>query len=85
MPRAADIVPTQIVPRGMNRMVAAAYIGIGTTLFDRLVSDGRMPRPRKLDGRLVWDKLELDQSFSDLPHDVQDSINPWDEEDGEAA
>ena len=41
-----------------------------------MVADGRMPGPRPIDARKVWDRLELDAAFSDLPHVEED--NPWD-------
>lgn len=54
-------------PRGLCREDAARYIGIGTTKFDELVKDGRMPKPKRLDGRTVWDRAALDIAFTDLP------------------
>lgn len=53
-------------PRGMSRDEAARYIGVGATKFDEMVSDGRMPRPKRVDGRVIWDRLRLDAAFSDL-------------------
>ena len=35
-------------PRGLNREEAARYVGIGTSLFDRLVEEGRMPKPKHI-------------------------------------
>ncbi|MDW9619178.1 hypothetical protein [Sinorhizobium meliloti] len=55
-------------PRGLSREEAARYVGVGTTKFDVMVADKRMPKPRKIDGRRVWDRIELDIAFSDLPH-----------------
>jgi predicted DNA-binding transcriptional regulator AlpA len=55
-------------PRGLSREEAARYVGIGVTLFDQMVDDGRMPRPRTLNSRVIWDRLELDDAFNDLPH-----------------
>jgi len=63
-------------PRGMSREAAARYIGVGTTKFDQMVADKRMPIPKKIDGRVVWDRIALDASFSDLP---EDHGNPIDE------
>jgi excisionase family DNA binding protein len=63
-------------PRGMSRDEAARYIGVGTTKFDEMVQDGRMPRPKRIDGRVVWDRLRLDVAFSDLPDDTK--VNPLD-------
>jgi hypothetical protein len=31
------------------------YIGVSPTAFDKLVADGRMPQPRRIDGRKIWD------------------------------
>lgn len=56
-------------PRGMPREVAARYIGVGTTKFDQLVNDGRMPKPKRIDGRVVWDRFALDAAFSDLQNE----------------
>ena len=53
--------------RGLNRTEAAEYIGIGTTKFDALVEDGRMPSPKLIDKRNVWDVRELDDYFDRLP------------------
>lgn len=56
-------------PRGMNAEEAARYIGVGTTKFDEMVRDGRMPKARRVDGRKVWDRAQLDAAFTDLPSD----------------
>lgn len=58
-----------ITPRGLNRDEAATYINISGPTFDRLVVSGQMPRPRKIFGRKVWDRLEIDAYFSRLPYD----------------
>lgn len=54
-------------PRGMSRDAAARYIGVGTTKFDQMVKDGRMPKPKRIDGRTVWDRIKLDDAFTRLP------------------
>jgi excisionase family DNA binding protein len=53
--------------RGLSRDEAAMYMGISATLFDRMVNDGRMPGPRRIDGRKVWDIRSLDVAFDRLP------------------
>lgn len=53
-------------PRGLCREDAALYIGVGTTTFDRLVEEGRMPKPMHVGKRVVWDRIKLDAAFSDL-------------------
>jgi predicted DNA-binding transcriptional regulator AlpA len=55
-----------IEPRGLCREDAAAYMGIGATLFDRLVAAGRAPKPGRLDGRVIWDRRKLDRFLDDL-------------------
>lgn len=63
-------------PRGMNREVAAEYVGVGTTKFDEMVADGRMPRPKRVDGRVIWDRLKIEAAFTDLPEEKK--VNPFD-------
>jgi predicted DNA-binding transcriptional regulator AlpA len=67
----------QLCPRGLRRAAAAAYIGTGCSKFDELVADGRMPKPKHVDGCVIWDRYELDQSFDALGN--SESVNPWDE------
>lgn len=55
--------------RGLSRIDAAQYIGISASKFDELVEDGRMPRPRRIDKRKLWDVIELDLAFDVLPRD----------------
>ncbi|MGE3712229.1 MAG: helix-turn-helix transcriptional regulator, partial [Hyphomicrobiaceae bacterium] len=62
-----DVLPSSLPPRGLSRIEAAAYVGISPTKFDELVSDGRMPGPKRIDGRRVWDRLQLDRAFNALP------------------
>lgn len=59
--------PFAYPPRGLNREEASRYVGISTTKFDELVKDGRMPKGKRIDGRVVWDRYALDASFTDLP------------------
>ena len=58
--------------RGLRCEEAAAYVGIGRTKFQEMVADGRMPRPRRADGRLVWDVRDLDVAFDALPIDGEE-------------
>ena len=64
-----------LTPRGLDRVEAAQYVGIGVTLFDRLVNDRRMPAPKRAAGRKVWDIKALDRAFDALPEDG--SANSW--------
>ena len=66
--------------RGLSRVESAVYVGVSPSLFDGMVKDGRMPMPRTINGRLVWDIWELDEAFSALPHKGGETIcNPWDD------
>lgn len=78
LPRARDILPISLPPRGLSRCEAAAYIGISPTLFDHLVQDGRMPQPKRIGARTVWDRRALDLAFAAIPNGSDD--NPWDDE-----
>ena len=62
-------------PRGMDREEAARYIGVGTTLFDAMVKDGRMPRGKAANGRVMWDRVKLDAAFTALPEHGGNSID----------
>lgn len=54
-------------PRGLSRAEAARYIGVGITLFEEMVRDGRMPNPKQVNSGRIWDRIALDACFSDLP------------------
>ena len=70
--------PLSLAPRGLSRVQEAEYVGVGVTKFDDMVDDGRMPRPKRIDGRLVWDRIKLDEAFDALDDDVA-SKNEWDD------
>lgn len=69
--------PDQIAypPRGMSRDEAARYVGVSNTTFDRMVQAGSMPRPMRVFSRVIWDRLKLDASFTDLS---EQQSNPLD-------
>ena len=76
MPRRDDILPSSLPPRGLSRVQTAAYIGISPSLFDEMVRDGRMPKPVRMNGRTVWDRLKVDEAFAGLSVD-QIADDPW--------
>ena len=55
--------------RALSRVEAAMYVGISVSKFDELVRDGRMPAPKRIDARKVWDVYQLDLAFNELPAD----------------
>lgn|SRR5262249_45833640 len=71
-----------IVRRGLSRVEAAIYIGIGVTKFDTLVAIGVMPKPKRIDHRRVWDILELDLAFDGLPDENGPADETWNDIDG---
>jgi predicted DNA-binding transcriptional regulator AlpA len=77
MRNAADLLPPSLPPRGLSRSEAAAYIGVSPSLFDAMVKDGRMPQPKRINSRTIWDRARLDEAFEALPGG--DSNNPWDD------
>lgn len=62
-----EILPLGLPPRGLSREQAAAYLGISPGLFSEMVDDGRMPAPKVINRRLVWDRHALDLAFDALP------------------
>ena len=58
--------PRRLEPRGLRREDAAEYVGVGASLFDEMVADGRMPRPFKVNKRVLWDRFRLDAAIDDL-------------------
>jgi hypothetical protein len=79
--------PASLPPRGLSRMQAAEYVGIGPTKFDEMVAGGRMPKPKRVDHREIWDRLEIDVAFATLGEGslpkangsaVAAALNQWD-------
>jgi hypothetical protein len=77
MLRKYEALPPSLPPRGLCREASARYIGISPGKFDEMVEDGRMPSPKRIDARKVWDRTALDMAFDALPAD-DDADNPWD-------
>jgi hypothetical protein len=66
--------------RGLSRVEAAMYIGVSPNKFDQLVHDGRMPGPKRIDGRKIWDVRDLDVAFDALPgENPQSQGSSWDD------
>lgn len=67
------------IRRGLTEAEAAIYVGIGSTLFREMVSDGRYPRPRLQNSAKTWDVDELDAAFKSLPRESGKIKNTWDD------
>jgi predicted DNA-binding transcriptional regulator AlpA len=66
-----------IHPRGLSRIAAANYVGISPSTFDQLVKDGRMPSPKRINARTIWDIWQLDEAFDALPSDGYEDRDPF--------
>jgi hypothetical protein len=73
-----DILPYLAVVFGLGEVEAAAAIGISASKFRALVEDRRMPSPRRIDGRRIWDVDELRAAFKALPYEGEgEKANSW--------
>jgi predicted DNA-binding transcriptional regulator AlpA len=62
---------SRFLPRGMSRIESAYYVGVSPSLFDEMVNDGRMPGPKRINTRVVWDRFALDAAFEAVPDKVE--------------
>lgn len=78
--RVREILPASLPPRGLSREQAAELVGVSPSLFDAMIKDGRMPRPKSINARRVWDRVKVEAAFAALPDDGDDAgvQNPWD-------
>jgi len=70
---------TLIQPRGLSRVEAAGYVGVSPSIFDQMVKDGRMPPPKRVNSRTIWDIRRLDDVFEDLPSDGYQDRDPFED------
>jgi predicted DNA-binding transcriptional regulator AlpA len=65
-------------PKAMRADRAAAYLGMSRSSFLKLVDDGIMPKPTRINGMALWDRLALDVAFEALAAEDQDANNSFD-------
>jgi predicted DNA-binding transcriptional regulator AlpA len=75
----AHPLPPSLPPLGLSRVEAAAYIGVSPSMFDLMVKDGRMPRPKRINGRVVWDRKRVEAYWASLPDEDSLQTNPFDQ------
>lgn len=79
----SEIAATLPIVFGLDRLQAAASVGISATLFDKLVTARAMPQPRVINSRRVWDVDELRAAFKALPKEGdsprKDEAQSWDD------
>ena len=63
-------------PRGLSRVDAAEYVGVSATTFDLMVKQGKMPKPFRIFGRVVWDRKKVDAAIDQLS-DVGSPDDIW--------
>lgn len=78
-----DALPTSLAPLGASLTVAAALVAVPSAVFEKMVFDGRMPKPKNIDGLSVWSVREVTIAFEALPNEGE--RNEWDDEPQAAA
>ena len=68
MPPKAIIAGRLPIRRGLDENEAAVYL-ISPSFFRKLVTQKKMPRPRLVGERRIWDVEELDLAFKALPRE----------------
>jgi predicted DNA-binding transcriptional regulator AlpA len=53
-------------PRAMRADRAAAYLSMSRSAFLELVDAGTLPKPTRVGGIVLWDRLALDVAFEEL-------------------
>jgi hypothetical protein len=65
--------------REVSRAWRRLRTSVSPSLFDQMVGDGRMPNPKTVNARVIWDRFKLDEAFTALPdRDGEEPGNPWD-------
>ena len=52
-------------------------MGCSPRKFDQMILDGLMPAPRLIGTKKIWDRVELDEAFEELPREFEGG--EWDE------
>jgi len=66
--------PYNLPPCGLSRTEAAAYIGFSPSMLDMMVKDGRIPHPKIVNSRTIWDIRQVDKAFDSLPGGDDDCV-----------
>jgi len=56
---------------GCSVVQAAQAVGVSINTYVSMVEDGRMPQPKRIGSRKVWDVDEVHAAFKALPHEKQ--------------
>ena len=64
-------------PRLLRADRAAAYLGMGTSTFLRMVSEGVLPKPKHIRGVVVWDRFALDAYVDDIADEGVNTVERY--------
>ena len=84
--RRFSALPPGMIPLGLSRVVASSYVGVSPSTWDHMVDDGRMPKPKRINRRRLWDRREVEEAFARLDAAGSDSgapSGPHDDDDWE--
>ncbi len=70
------VLPAGVLPLGLSRVQASVYIGVSPSIYDAMVDDGRMPKPKRIGRRRVWDRRTVEEYFARLDDAARDSPDP---------
>lgn len=73
--RRSSSLPLSLPPRGLSRVQAAEFIGVSPSTFDKMVEAGEMPAPKRIRGRVIWDRKQVDCAFDAFDDGGE---NEWD-------
>lgn len=84
MPNLARKVDAHPLPRperrGLNREQAADYFGVSPSTLDKMIKDGKAPRPIPIYGRWVYDLIDCEKAFNRLKSQSEEPDNDgWDD------
>ncbi|NLH79880.1 MAG: hypothetical protein GX458_03420 [Phyllobacteriaceae bacterium] len=69
----------KVTPALLRRPAAAEYLAVSAGIFDQMVRDGAMPRPRLFGSIKLWSIRDLDRAIDALPTDGEDRSSTWDD------
>jgi len=64
-------------PQALRREEAAAHCGVSPSKFDDWVARGILPKPKRVDGVVIWIRDWLDAALKAFPD--EDQASPYDE------
>jgi hypothetical protein len=79
MTRRRDVLPQLPIVFGLGEIEAAAAVGVSTTTFRTMVDERKMPRPKKIGARKVYDVDELRAAFKSLPTEGEGEGTGWED------